>query len=564
MNCLMRMERGRILTWILLALIGVFCCLVDGVHVENVSAGMSINNFFAPSQKIVNGNEVTSMAEYPWLVSIGVSGTVGGIFFICTASIVDETLVLSAAHCTHDIDANNLYICFGLEFDSSTCRPIQDYVNHPAYIDGGGITLTLGFDLSLIQMPSSLLQDGRKVLMLSTLPVITWTNSASIGWGSTNDNSDPIVLRELDTILVTATGCDLLAGPSSDARLVCADGDHDGTAGVTCSGDSGGPLLVIGDNLDESYSVGVLSFVSVIPDTGECNSGNESGYNSLSAASHIDFLDAAAASFGGSLTYAESDECDRDAFFACMEQNDLSCVMNDQGEECCAGVETTLSCLSPIVDNCGNQQLINDFPSVSQTLMEQCDPEEPEEPEVACFPGNASVALEDGTTKTMDALEAGDRVLGAHGEFSDVFGFSHRDSTEFGKFVRLQTSTDFVELSPNHYLVVGDNLVAAKDVKVGDQISLANGDLTAVTAAHRVQVKGVYNPHTMSGDIVVNGILTSTYTQTVNPSLAKLLLLFPKALYKLGLREPLGSLLYKTVPHALVRWIPKGPSRWIA
>uniref|UniRef100_A0A7S3EN80 Peptidase S1 domain-containing protein n=2 Tax=Rhodosorus marinus TaxID=101924 RepID=A0A7S3EN80_9RHOD len=551
------MERERIRMGILLVLFGVLGGLVDGVRVQDVSAKMSLNNFFAPSEKIVNGNEVTSMADYPWLVSMGIR-TVLGIAFTCTAAIVDETLVLSAAHCTHGVNRSDLYICFGLEFDSSTCRQIEDYVNHPDYVDSD-LTLTFGFDLSLIKMPSSLLQDGRKVLMLSTLPVITWTSSASIGWGSTNDNSDPIVLRELDTILVTATGCDLLVGPSADARLVCADGDHDGTAGVTCSGDSGSPLLVLGDNLDDSYSVGVLSFVSVVQGTNECNSENESAYNSLSAASHIEFLEDAAASFGGSLTYAESDECDRDAFFACMEENDLSCALNDQGEDCCAGVETTLDCLAPIIDNCGNQQLINDFPSVSETLMEQCNPEE-----VACFPGNAVVTLEDGTTKPMDRLEAGDTVLGGDGEFSDVFGFSHRDSTEFGKFIRLEMSADFIELSPNHYLAVGDKLIAAKDVKVGDQISLANGDLTAVTAIHRVQLKGVYNPHTISGDIVVNGVLASTYTQTVNPLLAKLLLLFPKALYKLGLREPLGSLLYKTVPNAIVRWIPRGPSKWIA
>ncbi|KAJ8902199.1 hypothetical protein NDN08_006607 [Rhodosorus marinus] len=553
----MVVERERILIGILLALIGVLGGLVDGVQVQDVSAKMSIKNFFTPSQKIVNGNEVTSMAEYPWLVQIGIAGNFG-IFFFCTGAIVDETLVLTAAHCTHDVDPNDLYVCFGLEFDSSTCRPIQAYENHPQYVDGN-LTLVLGFDLSMIKMPSSLLDDGGKVLMLSTLPVITWTSSASVGWGSTNNNRDPIVLRELDTILVTATGCDLLEGPSADSRLVCADGDHDGTAGVTCSGDSGSPLLVLGDNLDETYSVGVLSFVRIVSETGECNSSTESGYNSLSAASHIEFLEETAATFGGSLTYAESDECDREAFFACMEENDLSCVMNDQGDDCCAGVETTLGCLSPIIENCGNQQLINDFPSVSETLMEQCDPD-PEE--VACFPGNAVVTLEDGTTKAMDGLEAGDTVLGGHGEYSDVFGFSHRDSTEFGKFVRLQTSTNFIELSPNHYLVVGDKLVAAKDVKVGDEISLANGDLTTVTAVHRVQLKGVYNPHTMSGDIVVNGVITSTYTQTVNPSLAKLLLLFPKALYKLGLREPLGSLLYKTVPDAIVRWIPRGPSKW--
>ena len=47
------------------------------------------------------------------------------------------------------------------------------------------------------------------------------------------------------------------------------------------------------------------------------------------------------------------------------------------------------------------------------------------------------------------------------------------------------------------------------------------GNVTAVTVEW---ADGLYNPHTMTGDIVVDGVLTSTYTDAVAPSLAHALL----------------------------------------
>ena len=45
---------------------------------------------------------------------------------------------------------------------------------------------------------------------------------------------------------------------------------------------------------------------------------------------------------------------------------------------------------------------------------------------------------------------------------------------------------------------------------------------------------GLYNPHTMDGDIVVDGTVTSTYTAAVAPSLAHAVLWPVRMLYALG------------------------------
>ena len=76
-------------------------------------------------------------------------------------------------------------------------------------------------------------------------------------------------------------------------------------------------------------------------------------------------------------------------------------------------------------------------------------------------------------------------------------------------------------------------LQTARTVVVGDALSGAGGNVTAVATEW---AEGFYNPHTMTGDIVVDGILTSTYTDAVAPSLAHALLWPVRMLYEAGVQ----------------------------
>ena len=49
------------------------------------------------------------------------------------------------------------------------------------------------------------------------------------------------------------------------------------------------------------------------------------------------------------------------------------------------------------------------------------------------------------------------------------------------------------------------------------------------------RARGLYNPHTLHGDVVVDGVLTSTYTGVVHPALAHALLAPLRQLYSAGL-----------------------------
>ena len=158
--------------------------------------------------------------------------------------------------------------------------------------------------------------------------------------------------------------------------------------------------------------------------------------------------------------------------------------------------------------------------------------------ECTCFPADATVVLHDGTTKTLAEVAIGDRVLAGGGRFSEVYFFSHRLADAEASFVELTTASGAtLALTGGHYLPIngGGRLAEARTVKLGDNVTLANGKPDAVVAiAASVRKRGLYNPHTLQGDIVVDGVLASTYTAAFAPALAHALLAPLRALRRAG------------------------------
>ncbi len=141
-----------------------------------------------------------------------------------------------------------------------------------------------------------------------------------------------------------------------------------------------------------------------------------------------------------------------------------------------------------------------------------------------CFPSDASVTVESGVSKHISELNIGEKVLVSTGTFSEVIMFTHSDASARSQFVELTTDANKIQLSPGHYIYASGSLVAAKEVRVGDVLSLANGSEAAVRSVRVVTKDGLYNPQTVQGDIVVNGVKASTYTTAVEPKAAHSLL----------------------------------------
>ncbi|GAB0490749.1 hypothetical protein MMPV_001986 [Pyropia vietnamensis] len=147
----------------------------------------------------------------------------------------------------------------------------------------------------------------------------------------------------------------------------------------------------------------------------------------------------------------------------------------------------------------------------------------------SCFPAAASVTLASGRVVSMRSLRLGDEVVIGGGRLSTVYAFSHADGREAVRhpFVRLATTTGVtLTASPGHYVYVLDGadrrLVLAAAVRVGDVLPLATGTnhSTVVVGVSRVALPGLYNPHTLDGDIAVDGVVVSTWTVAVPPAVA--------------------------------------------
>lgn len=150
----------------------------------------------------------------------------------------------------------------------------------------------------------------------------------------------------------------------------------------------------------------------------------------------------------------------------------------------------------------------------------------------SCFPAAASVQVEEGYTKMMEHLNVGDRVQVSGGKFSEVFMFTHKLVDSVHQFVHISTASGrSLSLTKGHYIYVNGTLVTAKDVKTGDLLTLGTGEPTVVESVSSVSARGLFNPQTVSGDIIVNGVCTSTYTDALEPIAAHAILAPIRALF---------------------------------
>lgn len=150
----------------------------------------------------------------------------------------------------------------------------------------------------------------------------------------------------------------------------------------------------------------------------------------------------------------------------------------------------------------------------------------------ACFPGASTVQLKNGPTVPMSSLKVGDTVRvkrGASFEYSKVFLFTHRAVGVLSPFHHIFLLDGRVlRVSGGHfvYININDNnnstmkLVPARRVKLGDYL---DSSLVRRIETDVMEV-GLYNPQTLSGDIVVDGVRVSTYTEVIELRAAHALL----------------------------------------
>ena len=114
--------------------------------------------------------------------------------------------------------------------------------------------------------------------------------------------------------------------------------------------------------------------------------------------------------------------------------------------------------------------------------------------------------------------------------------FTHRNGDVQASFVKVSVegSRQPLRLTAGHYLYVNGKLQTARTVKVGDTVQLAAGAASNVTGVAREWSAGLFNPNTLHGDIIVDGVLASTYADSLAPALWHALQWPLRTMYRVG------------------------------
>lgn len=153
--------------------------------------------------------------------------------------------------------------------------------------------------------------------------------------------------------------------------------------------------------------------------------------------------------------------------------------------------------------------------------------------ESSCFPGDATVVTEDGSAKFMNQLRVGDRVLVRYDDGStgldDIYLFTHKEQDAVRVFVELTTESGHRLLATaGHFIPISDTvdgcdwsrarMVSLDQVSTGDLVWVADGEGSRCSLVlHKAQRhgRGVFNPLTLSGIIVVNGVVASSHSDWI-------------------------------------------------
>jgi trypsin len=205
-------------------------------------------------RRIVGGEPVKDIQEYPWQVAIEVTRDDG--MDLCGGSIIAQKWVLSAAHCFQPpASPNAVKVKGGVTnyIDEGVWSPVEKVVVHEGFNPD-----TFENDLALIKLKT--VPQGHVIPLMDTSSTLPIGQPLEVtGWGTTTENGE--ISKQLLKATVPYVDNGTCNEPNSYAGhvlqgMMCAGRKEGGTD--ACQGDSGGPL--VWNTADGFVLVGVISF----------------------------------------------------------------------------------------------------------------------------------------------------------------------------------------------------------------------------------------------------------------------------------------------------------------
>jgi secreted trypsin-like serine protease len=217
-----------------------------------------------PAPKIVNGTPCSGLTKSPVVVLL--KNMPDGKTGLCTGTMLSPNKVLTAAHCLDG--AASIDILFGTTTEKFSYVTASSWNIHPAYTGFGNGSIRN--DVGIVHSPATLPVPNLPILT-SSAPKIG--DKASIfGYGiTTGGNTVDGKLR---------AGSMTIAGVDTDKIYA----NFDASASNTCSGDSGGPMLLqVGS---QQALIGTSSYGT----STNCAVGETSGFMNLQSPSIQGFI----------------------------------------------------------------------------------------------------------------------------------------------------------------------------------------------------------------------------------------------------------------------------------
>lgn len=210
-------------------------------HTQFPAATLSGLQPLRVTDRIVGGNAVT-IEQFPWTASMQRLGQ-----HRCGAAIVAPRRILTAAHCTHGIQANTLSVRTGSTYSSDFGQLVQvtEMHQHPLYN-----AKTFHNDLCVMWLAVALDTSSAGVAVvpmpLQDEPVHSGAYAFVAGWGYEREGvaSNAKGLRAVSKPIVSQAQCKAWYKNSITGGMVCAGYEEGGKD--ACQNDSGGPLTVDG------------------------------------------------------------------------------------------------------------------------------------------------------------------------------------------------------------------------------------------------------------------------------------------------------------------------------
>ncbi|XP_013114265.1 serine protease 1-like [Stomoxys calcitrans] len=222
-------------------------------HLESRSVVMPV----VESEGRITNGQTASVGQFPYQVglSLKVSSTSSAW---CGGSLIGNSWVLTAAHCTEGILSVTVYLGATVRTSAEVTRTV-DKAN--VIIHSGWNRSNLKNDISLIKIPAVTYTSriNKVVLPAISSSYSTYAGETGIasGWGRISDSATGVTtnLQYARMPIITNTVCASTYGSTITSTNICVS-----TSGgiSTCNGDSGGPLVLASNN----KQVGLTSFGS--------------------------------------------------------------------------------------------------------------------------------------------------------------------------------------------------------------------------------------------------------------------------------------------------------------